>query len=421
MTSGRPVDKRGGVGEDATAAAPTTSGPRSTTAAASVLAGREPASRLLVRRLACVGLLAIGLIAGAAGPALPGIREAFQVSLGQLGLLQVTGASGYMLAAFIAGILADRIGTRAVLLGGVLAVVGGIAWFTATGSWITAIVASTVFGCGVGVLDGVINTLVNEHSGDARGADLNLTHGFFGIGAVGAPMLGGVLLSIGLKWPAVYAAGFVATLATGVLAWRLRLDRAHLTREAPPSLAVLGTPVLGLLALILALYVGVELTVGNWAFTHLKTTYAAADAVAGAATALYWGGIMVGRFAMGTIGARISPHRLILANALVAAIALAAALLAPTLALAVVALAVLGVAIANIFPAVIAIAGEAYPHARGTVTGALIATGGIGGAIFPWLTGVVAERTGLGVALGGGVGLLLAILVAELGVLRLAR
>ncbi len=394
-----------------------------TTAAAAVaaFAGREPASRLAVRRLACLALLAIGLIAGAAGPALPGIRETFHVSLGQLGLLQVTGALGYLSAAFVAGVLADRIGTRTVLLGGTAAVLSGIAWFVGTGSWIAAIIASTVFGCGVGVLDGVINTLVSEHSGDARGADLNLTHGFFGIGAVGAPMLGGLLLSIGLGWHAVYAPGFVATLATGVLAWRLRLDRAPTAREATPSLAVLGTPVLGLLALILALYVGVELSVGNWLFTHLKTAFDATDVVAGAATALYWAGIMVGRFAMGTIGARIGPHQLILGNATVSALALAGALVAPTLALAVVALTVLGVAIANIFPAVIAIAGAAYPHARGTVTGALIATGGIGGAIFPWLTGVIAEHAGLGVALGSGVVLLVAILAAELGVLRLER
>jgi FHS family glucose/mannose:H+ symporter-like MFS transporter len=91
------------------------------------------------------------------------------------------------------------------------------------------------------------------------------------------------------------------------------------------------------------------------------------------------------------------------------------------LALAIVALTAVGLAIANIFPAVIAIAGEEYPHAVGTVTGALIAMGGLGGAIFPWLTGIVAERSSLRVALGGSVVLLAAILAAEMGILRLRR
>lgn len=384
-------------------------------------AGREPASRMAVRQLACVGLLAIGLIAGSLGPALPGIRETFHVPLGQLGLLQVVGSIGYLLAAFAAGVIADRVGTRAVLLGSIATVLAGLAGFITTESWIVAIAAATIYGCGVGAIDGVVNALVNEHSGAARGADLNLTHGFFGIGAVGAPMIGGLLLAGGLSWRAVFVPGFVATLAVGWLAWRLRLDRAARARGSAPTLRVLRTPTIGLLAVILTLYVGVELSVGNWAFTHLQTAYGAGDAVAGAANALFWGGIMVGRFAMGTIGARIGPHQLILANAAVAALALSCTLAAPTLPLAIIALTVLGLAIANIFPAVIAIAGEAYPHALGTVTGALIATGGIGAAIFPWLTGVVAERTGLGVALGGGVALLLAILVAELGVLRLRR
>ena len=379
------------------------------------------AYRLPVRQLACVGLLEIGLVASAAGPALSGLRATFGVSLSELGVLQAVGALGYLLAAFGAGVLADRIGTRTVLLASVAIVLAGFAFYLTAPTWPVALVGSTVLGCGVGAIDGVINVLVTGHSGEHRGADLNLTHGFFGVGAVGGPLLGGFLLATGLGWQSVYAAGVVATIAVGVLGWRLRLDRSHVAHVEAPSLAVIATPTVVLLATILALYVGVELSIGNWAFTYLRTTYGAGDAVAGAATALFWGGIMCGRFAMGTIGTRVTPHQLIVANAVAAALALAVTVAAPTLPLAVIALTMVGVAIANIFPAVIAIAGEEYPHAVGTVTGALIAMGGLGGAIFPWLVGVVAERASLGVALGGGVVLLVAVLLAELTVLRLRR
>src|SRR6185369_5248696 len=108
--------------------------------------------------------------------------------------------------------------------------------------------------------------------------------------------------------------------------------------EGAPGVAVIATPTVVLLATILALYVGVELSVGNWAFTYLRTAYGAGDAAAGAATALFWGGIMCGRFAMGTVGARVTPHQLIVANAVVAAFALAATVAAPTLPIAVMAL-----------------------------------------------------------------------------------
>ncbi len=378
-------------------------------------------SRHAVRRLACVGLLAIGLIASAPGPALPGIRDTFHVTLGELGLLQVVSSSGYLLSAFVAGVMADHLGARRVLLAAVGALLAGVAGFVTTSAWSVALVGCTLLGCGAGGLDGLVNALVNEHSGDARGADLNVTHGFFGVGAVGGPLLGGFLLASGFSWRSVYAAGALATAATGVIAWRLRLGRVRSADAAAPSLSVLLTPVVALLAVVLCLYVGVELSVGTWAFTHLQTAFGAGDAAAGTATALFWAGIMVGRFAMGTIGARIGPHRLIVGNAVAAAAALACMVLAPTLVLAVVALTIFGVAIANIFPAVIAVAGEAYPHALGTVTGALIATGGVGAAIFPWLTGVVAEGHGLTIALGGGVVLLAAVLVVELAVIRLVR
>jgi fucose permease len=378
------------------------------------------AARFPVRRAVITGLLAMGLTGSVIGPALPGLRATFGLTLSEAGLLVTTSAIGYLLSAFLGGLIADRWGGRGVLLGGAAAMAAGVGLLAAAPVWALALVGAGLLGSGTGLVDGPGNALVNTHSGAQRGADLNLAHGFFGAGSVVAPLLAGLLLAAGLGWRWLFGPGLVVSLALIGLVWRLQLGPARLV-SGSVSRGALREPLVWVLGLLLCLYVGLELMVGTWAFTHLRLTFDADDAVAGLGTALYWGGLTLGRFAVGTIGTRVGPHALILSNLALSALALGLMVLAPSLLVALGGLTLFGLGLANIFPAVLAIGGAAYPRAVGTVTGTLIGMGGLGGAIFPWLTGVVAERAGLGVALASGLGLLAIILLAELVALHLHR
>jgi fucose permease len=371
-------------------------------------------ARFAVRRAIIAGMAAMGLFLSIIGPVLPGVRATFGLTLGEAGLLALANSFGYVISSFAGGLLADRWDRRLILLIGAAAMAVGAVAFMLAPSWPLLLLSTAIVGVGVGVVDAPGNALISQHSGRWRAADLNLAHGFFGVGAIVGPLLAGWLLVAGLSWRWLAAPAFVATLALIGLAWGLRLPPSrHDAGPARIDWSVFREPLIGLLALLLCLYVGVEMMVGAWAFSHLQTAFDAGAGVAGLATALYWGGLTVGRFVMGTVGARIGPHALIIGNALGAALALGLLVAAPTLPLAVAGLALVGLALANVFPAVVAIAGAAFPQAGGVATGALVAAGGLGGSLFPWLTGVVAERYGLGAALAGGLALLAALLVVE--------
>jgi fucose permease len=372
------------------------------------------AARFTVRRAIVSGMVAMGLFISIIGPVLPGVRATFGLTLGEAGLLALANAFGYVISGFAGGLLADRWDRRLILLIGAAVMAVGTLVFMLAPVWPLLLLGTAMIGVGVGTVDAPGNALISQHSGRWRGADLNLAHGFFGVGAIVGPLLAGWWLAAGLSWRWVAAPGLVATLVLIGLAWSLRLPPPRDDAEpARIDWSVLRQPLIGLLALLLCLYVGVEMMVGAWAFSQLQTAFDAGDGVAGLATALYWGGLTVGRFVMGTVGARIGPHALIIGNAVGAAFALALLVAAPTLPLAIVGLALVGLALANVFPAVVAIAGAAFPQAGGAATGALVAAGGLGGALFPWLTGLVAERYGLGAALAGGLALLAAMLVVE--------
>jgi fucose permease len=54
-----------------------------------------------------------------------------------------------------------------------------------------------------------------------------------------------------------------------------------------------------------------------------------------------------------------------------------------------------GAALSGIFPTVIALGGRLHPHRTARVTTVLIAGGGVGGIVLPWLVSAIAEAAGL--------------------------
>ena len=161
---------------------------------------------------------------------------------------------------------------------------------------------------------------------------------------------------------------------------------------------------------MLALYVGLELSVGIWGFSYLVQTRALAHSLAGYTISGYWLGLTLGRFLISPLAARAGLSTAGLLYACLAGVTAAATLawLSPAL-LACVALGLLGFFLGPIFPTTVAIAprltqGRLVPTAIGVLNAASV----IGGAALPWLAGTVAQNTGMWVLLPFAIALAMA-------------
>src|SRR4051794_3872817 len=251
--------------------------------------------------LAYAAFVLVGVNAGVNGVLLAAQMDDYAVSRATLGLTFFAGSAGFVLAGVTAGALVDRFGTRiAVATGGGVYVLAALYAGTRP-AFVAFVVLQIASGYGIGVLESVLNAYLSALPNATT--LLNRLHGFFGVGALLGPPLAAVIVA-GASWPTVMlllgAAAVPLTAGFLILYPRAGPDPAAAKPESPPpgGLAGLAARQPGVLlgAALLAVYVGLELGVGNWAFGFLVEARGQAAVLAGYAVSGYWLGLTAGRF-----------------------------------------------------------------------------------------------------------------------------
>jgi fucose permease len=162
--------------------------------------------------------------------------------------------------------------------------------------------------------------------------------------------------------------------------------------------AVLRRPAVLLGAVLLAVYVGLEIAVGNWGYTYLVEERSVSGLLAGYTASGYWLGLTAGRFLMSSVTARLRLTQAGLMYACMVGTAVAGGLAwaAPgTAGLASAAFVLLGFFLGPVFPTMMAVTPRLAPERLvPTAIGVLSAGGLIGGSLFPWLAGTLLQVVG---------------------------
>ncbi|MFE7313478.1 MFS transporter [Streptomyces sp. NPDC057555] len=338
----------------------------------------------------CVGFALIGALQSFYGPAIPALRGTFGLTPSAAGL----GLSAHFIGG-VCGVLAfnrvhGRVGNRALLGASYLLMAVGTAGFALAPSWPVALAAALGAGLGFGGIDYGLNQLFAVGFGRRSTAMLNVLNAFFGIGAVGGPI---VIGAVGPhRYPFVFG-------VFGVASALLLLFLKGVSNTDPPRAAdsagsgAGGSAPLGRsLALMMAafvtlyvLHVGVEAGVGGWEPTHLETVGFGAG-FAASATSVYWLMMTVGRFLVVPLTLRYSEPAIVIVSCAGMAVCLAAAsvpALAPYM------YAGVGLFIAPIFPTGLPWLTRTVPTAR-RAGAYVIAASMVGGvAAGPALGGVI--------------------------------
>ncbi len=346
--------------------------------------------------LAYAGFVLAGLSTGVNGVLLPAQIDDYGVDKAVVGLTFFTGSAGFFLAGVVAGPLLHRFGVRATLVAGGAALV--LSWLYLAGRppFVAFVLVQLVVGLGVGTIESVLNV----HLAGLPGATtlLNRLHAFFGVGALLGPLLAAWVLGF-TAWPTVYLV--LAVVAVPVVAgYLLTYPRQEPPAEKRPALLrhTVKVPAVLFAGAFLTVYVGLEIGVGTWAYSLLTEEHGQGPLLAGWSVSAYWLGLTLGRFVITPVAVRVGLSAA--GTSFVCLFGVTGAALAGSVApnglVVSVALVFLGCFLGPLFPTAIAVMPDVVeprlvPTAIGVVNGVSV----VGGALFPWLAGALAQGVGV--------------------------
>ncbi|MFZ1166963.1 MAG: MFS transporter [Candidatus Sulfotelmatobacter sp.] len=346
---------------------------------------------------AATGIFVFGIVMAVLGTlfGLPEMRQRLQIDLSQQGNVFLLLYLGILLATLLAGPVIDSMGNKLILVTSAALVASGMAGFAYAHSFGGAAIPAVLLGLGGGGLNTSTNALVSDLYGEDRGPMLNVLGIFYGIGALGIPLLAAVIAgNFPIAQQLLICAGLAgasALLFLGVQFPEASGNRSFSWREA---LQVAQFPGLLVLGFLLFCESGNEASIGGWSSTYVAETGLGAR-TATLILAGYWAALMVGRLLVARMLKFVGKRQLVLGSGL-GALAGAAILLTSRLeGMLVAGVLLLGFSYAGVFPTALAIAGDSYRKMTGTVFGLLFAIALVGGMSFPWAVGQISQRFGV--------------------------
>ena len=359
---------------------------------------------------------------------IPHLKAVFAMNYAQTMLIQFTFFGTYFVMSIPSGRVVAHAGYKlGIIIGLLVAAAGALLFYPAAGapSYLLFLVALFVLASGITLLQVAANPYISL-LGDPRRASARLTlaQALNSLGTTLAPwLIGPVILAIAVlgpealarlspaqaeayriaqahsvQTPYLWIAVALLMLAGFVGVFRLP-PQTEATEQADPHphrfTEVLRYRHVRLGALAIFVYVGGEVAIGSFLINYISDPRIGDIAPADATryVALYWGGAMVGRFAGSLLLRLIDPRRLLCLFAL-AVLALLATTISSTGHLAMWSIIAIGLFNSIMFPTIftLGIEGLGPMTSRGS---SLLVMAIVGGALIPYLQGVLADHLGV--------------------------
>ncbi|MBV7334682.1 MFS transporter [Chloroflexi bacterium TSY] len=348
-----------------------------------------------------------GFVDNLKGPTLPSLLADLSLSDGQGGAILLSAYLGFMFATVLTGFLADIAGNRAVLvIAGIclcvgLTIVSGISTF-----WLLML-AMFIMGLGMGSIEVGGNALIVELHSTQSGRYLNLLAAFHGIGALLVPLYVALLLENGFLWRHAFGLSLIITVTFTLYMLFLRIPNA--TNEPQVLLEQSGIDLNALRAtgftrqmilfyLLIAFYVSVELGLAAWLVKFLQQDKGFSIRLSTFFLSLFFGGLLVGRLIGSVFVEKVGYLRSITIVMVAAVGLLSIGIFGPDLLAFCIPLT--GLCLSIVFPTITAAVSKRHAENTGTILGLLFTFGGLGGALGPWIIGVMSDQVGLEWAIG---------------------
>jgi fucose permease len=253
-----------------------------------------------------------------------------------------------------------------------------------------------VFGLGCGVINGATNALVSDISENSKGANLSLLGVFFGLGALGMPLILGIIEGKFSYEVIVSIVGFAALLV-GIFYLLIKFPAAKMSNNLPltHSFSLLRDRLLILIAFFLFCQSSFEAIINNWTTTYLSGQLLIQPNKALYALSLFVVGMTVMRVLLGSLLRNTPVGKIWIGSFTMILLGLIFLGTGKSFTSSVAGLILLGAGLAAGFPIMLGFVGNCYKELSGTAFSLVFVVALLGNIIVNYCMGVIAQTYGV--------------------------
>ncbi|KAL7271776.1 hypothetical protein RUND412_005439 [Rhizina undulata] len=343
-----------------------------------------------------------GMNDAATGALIPYLQPAYGIGLLFVALVYLATFAGWIVAAFLNVHLTARIGVGGVLVSGASLQLLAYSLNFWKPPYPLFVISFFFTAVGMAFQESQANVFVANVNNAHRW--LGLLHSLYGAGALVSPLIATTIAAHTAYWNYFYLITLGLSLFNVcLLAWTFRVGLFKGTKKARESagsdfMGALKQPTVLVFSAFFFLYVGAEVTAGGWVVEFLIRVRKGTESQVGYVASGFWGGLTLSRFTLPEITHRFGERRMVAIYLLFSVIVQLVFWLVPDIIANAIMISLLGFFLGPIFPTGISIMTKLLPRELHTAAVAFSATmGQAGSAGFPFLTGAVAAKAGVGV------------------------
>lgn len=352
--------------------------------------------RNLVFAAACIGLMLFGIMLITLGSILPSLAFKFQLDEISSGKIVSLLPLGILIGSLVFGPVADIYGYKILLILTTLLAVFSFQAMAFSPSLSLLQISILVIGIAGGIINGATNALVSDISSENKSANLSLLGVFFGIGALGMPLLLSILLKYFSYEVILSSVGF-AMLLTVVYFLFIRFPAPKQAQGFPvkSGISLLKQPIMLLTGLFLFFQSGTEGLVNNWGTTFLQTGLHISEKDSLFILSCYLGGLTIARVLLGRLLKKISSFKIAVGSILLTAAGAFFLSQSSNYNEALISLITMGAGLAAGFPVALSYIGQIYAELSGTAFSMALVIAMAGSTLLNYICGVVAHLYGI--------------------------
>jgi fucose permease len=362
----------------------------------------------------------ISFLTNIIGPLIPDMIKGFSLSLTLVAILPFSFFIAYGVMSIPAGMLIEKYNEKKIMVTAFIVAFTGSLLLALFPNYLSALGSLFLIGCGMAMLQVVINPLLRTSGGEENYAFYSiLAQLIFGLASFISPLVySGIVLNLNknnqsnflfktliktvpaeLPWISMYWLFTVICVLMILILLFSRFPKVELKTEEKAEafriyIQLFKKRVVVLFFIAMLCYVGTEQGVANWISQFLSTYHGYDAQKTGAETVAYFWGLMTAGGVLGLLLVKLMDSRKVLILFSVLAILSLSAALFGTGHIALIAFPMVGFFASVMYPIIFSLALNSMDEHHGSFSGILV-TGIIGGAIVPLIVGWLGDHIGL--------------------------